>query len=290
MPTTIIAVTGAEGQLGRTIRKIAPEYPGREFLFLSRKDLPLGDPDAINSFFSHHRVDVCINCAAYTAVDKAESDRENAEMINGTAPGILATALAKQGAALVQLSTDYVFDGNRDQPLTEEEPTRPVNFYGLSKLMGEKAAMENNPRAIVLRTSWLYSAFGHNFVKTMIRLMEEKESVSVVNDQQGSPTYATDLAGAILVMIDSGITGGEIYHYSNEGVATWYEFAQAIKTRIGSNCILQPVGSENYPTPARRPKYSLLDKSKIKRIYGIHIPAWDQSLSDCIDELKKIQM
>jgi len=222
-------------------------------------------------------------------VDKAEADSGNAFVINGEAPGVIAAALADYHGTMIQLSTDYVFDGSSEIPLTENGPTAPLNVYGASKLQGEKESLANNAQTLVIRTSWVYSEYGHNFVKTMMRLMKEKTSIQVVDDQEGSPTYAGDLAAAILKIIASGKIIPGIYHYSNEGKASWFDFATAIKKETGSACIVQPVGSSNYPTPAKRPRYSLLDKSKIKKNYGLTIPAWQESLFHCIDALKSGQ-
>ncbi|MEO6961814.1 MAG: dTDP-4-dehydrorhamnose reductase, partial [Puia sp.] len=210
--------------------------------------------------------------------------------INGEAPGILARLLAQQGGKLIQLSTDYVFDGQSDKALDESAPTRPVNIYGASKLKGEQAAMTNNPDTLVIRTSWLYSAFGNNFVKTMIRLMKTKESIQVVSDQLGSPTYAADLARAILEILSAEKFIPGIYHYSNTGETSWFGFAEEIKKITGSICTIVPVASSGYPTAAKRPAYSLLDKSKIKRDYALSIPEWKTSLAHCLDILLKSEM
>jgi dTDP-4-dehydrorhamnose reductase len=220
-------------------------------------------------------------------VDKAETEKEKAFAINATAAGYIAGLLAEKKIPLIQISTDYVFDGNSANPLTEMAITDPINIYGASKREGEKLIIQNNPLSIIIRTSWLYSAFGNNFVKTMIRLMKEKTTIQVVNDQKGSPTYAGDLAAAILKIIDGDHFKTGIYHYSNEGETTWFEFAMEIKRLTGSTCEVLPVSSSGYPTPARRPAYSLMDKSKIRRDYGLHIPDWKASLAICIDLLKK---
>jgi dTDP-4-dehydrorhamnose reductase len=285
-----IAVTGRDGQLGKELFLLAPQYPGFKFLFLSREIFPLDDPGKMESWLSLHPVDAFINCAAYTAVDKAETETATAFKINGEAPGILAGILAKTAGKLIQLSTDYVFDGLSPKPLDEHAATNPVNIYGASKLKGEQSAAENNPHTLILRTSWLYSAFGNNFVKTMMRLMKTKESIQVVSDQTGSPTYAADLARAILDILSAEKFIPGIYHYSNEGETTWFGFAEEIKRITGSSCTIFPVESSGYPTAARRPAYSLLDKSKIKRDYRLDIPDWKTSLANCMDTLLKSEV
>ncbi len=282
-----IAVTGSSGQLGKELAAIAHQYPQWKFTFLKREEFPLLDAKKMEKWIVENPVDIFINCAAYTAVDKAESDQENAFQVNAKAPGMIAELLAVTNAKLIQISTDYVFDGQSAIPLTEQALTDPINFYGSSKLEGERLALKNNAQTQVIRTSWLYSAYGNNFVKTMMRLMRERESISVVQDQQGTPTYCGDLAVAIMEIIESGNFKPGIYHYSNEGVTNWYEFALEIKRLTGSTCNVSPILSSGFPTPAKRPAYSLLDKTKIKHDYQIGIPEWKTSLSVCIDLLKK---
>ncbi len=280
-----IAVTGMNGQLGKELALIAHRFPRFRFHFLNRKDFPLDDAGMMGAWLSENPVACLINCAAYTAVDRAESEREQAFKINGEAPGIIAGFLSRQGGRLVQLSTDYVFEGQSSRPLTEEAVAHPINIYGASKLQGEQSAMANNPQTLVIRTSWLYSYFGNNFVKTMMRLMKTKESIQVVNDQVGSPTYAADIAEAIMKIISGEKFIPGIFHYSNEGETSWYGFAQEIKKNTGSACTVLPVASSGYPTAARRPAYSLLDNSKIKKYYKLTIPGWRTSLAVCINEL-----
>ncbi len=280
-----IAVTGMNGQLGKELALIAHRFPGFRFHFLNREHFPLDDAGTMGAWLSENPVACLINCAAYTAVDKAESEQEQAFRINGEAPGIIAGFLSRQGGKLVQLSTDYVFEGQSSMPLTEEAAAHPINIYGASKLQGEQSAMANNPQTMVIRTSWLYSYFGNNFVKTMMRLMKTKESIQVVNDQVGSPTYAADIAEAIMKIISGGKFIPGIYHYSNEGETSWYGFAEEIKKITGSSCTVLPVASSGYPTAARRPAYSLLDNSKIKKYYKLTIPGWRTSLAICINEL-----
>ena len=281
-----ILVTGANGQLGKELQQAAARYPGHQFIFAGREELPIGDPVAVDAFFKQQPVDFCINCAAYTAVDKAESDKEAAFLINGDATGFLARACAVSGAKLIHISTDYVFDGTSSRPLKEDDPTGPINTYGASKLKGEQLAMEVNAATVIIRTSWVYSEFGNNFVKTMMRLMKERPSLNVVDDQIGSPTYAADLAEAILQIVQGGHFTPGIYHYSNEGVISWFEFALAIHELTGSSCVVSPIHTEQYPTPAKRPHYSLLDKTLIRQTYGLSIPAWKESLALCVERLK----
>jgi len=286
MERKTIIVTGAKGQLGMEIQEASRHYPQFDFLFLDRNSLSIGDPDAVLAFFEKTRPFCCINCAAYTAVDKAESEAEQAFAINGDATGSLAAACKKVNARLIHVSTDYVFDGQSAIPLKEDDPTNPINVYGASKLKGEQLALQENPDAtLIIRTSWVYSEFGNNFVKTMIRLMREKPSINVIDDQIGSPTYAADLARAILVILGSGTFVPGIYHYSNEGEISWFQFALAIRELTGSACPVNPIPTTQYPTPAKRPHYSLLDKSRIKKIYGLTIPAWKESLALCIARL-----
>jgi dTDP-4-dehydrorhamnose reductase len=282
-----IVVTGANGQLGKELKEAHRNAQTDlfEFIFLSKEDLPIQDPEQTRRFFMEARPDYCINCAAYTAVDKAETETDLAFAINGDAVGSLAAACRQIGARFIHISTDYVFDGHSAVPLKEGDPTGPVNIYGASKLKGEQLALEQNKETVIIRTSWVYSEFGNNFVKTMMRLMREKERISVVDDQIGSPTYAANLAGVILDIIAGGKFTPGIYHYSNEGQISWFEFALAIKEIVQSPCIVSPVPTAQYPTPAKRPRYSLLDKGLIKDTYGIAIPEWKHSLAICIAKL-----
>jgi dTDP-4-dehydrorhamnose reductase len=282
-----VAVTGSNGQLGKEFARIAGNHTSLQFTFLPRNVFPLDDAEKMESWIDQHPVDIFINCAAYTAVDKAESEIEKAFLINAIAPGLLAGMLSEKSTPLIHISTDYVFDGKSNTPLPESAITRPLNQYGKSKLEGEQLIKKNNPASQIIRTSWLYSSFGNNFVKTMLRLMKEKETIQVVQDQFGSPTYGGDLADAILQMILSGQFIPGIYHYSNEGETTWYEFAMEIKKLTGSTCRVVPTTTSAYPTPASRPAYSLLDKSKIKNDYGLTIPNWKDSLSVCIELIRR---
>jgi dTDP-4-dehydrorhamnose reductase len=297
-----ILVTGANGQLGRELQAISAALtpnialtpsPGMisdsspyEFIFYDRAALSIADPDAINTFFARERPAYCINCAAYTAVDKAESEKESAYLINGDAVGYLAAACHNTGARLIHISTDYVFDGLSETPLREDDPTDPINTYGASKLEGERQALQHHPEGtLIIRTSWVYSEFGNNFVRTMIRLMKERPSINVVSDQVGSPTYAADLAAAILHIINAPSFIPGLYHYSNEGRISWYEFALAILEGIGSTCEVHPIPTDQYPTPAKRPRFSLLDKSLIRLTYRLSIPEWRPSLITCIAKM-----
>ena len=277
-----ILVTGANGQLGSEFREIAFGYPAYNFVFAGRDELPIDNPDALKLFFADNDIDHCINCAAYTAVDKAETEKEPAIAINATAVGSLAACCKAQGASFIHFSTDYVFNGEANTPYPPSADTDPVNFYGQTKLQGEILAQENNEQAVVIRTSWVYSSFGKNFVKTMLRLMAEKDSINVVADQVGCPTYAADLAKAVMAIISSNDIKAGTYHYSNEGIISWYDFAVAIKEISGSSCMVNPIPTKDYPTPAKRPAYSALDTNKIQTTYAISIPHWRESLERCI--------
>jgi dTDP-4-dehydrorhamnose reductase len=277
-----ILVTGANGQLGKELRVIAGAWPQFAFTFLSKEELSINHFDQTRQYFEELRPFACINCAAYTAVDKAEAEKERAFLVNGEAVKLLAAICAGFSTKFIHISTDYVFDGLSAIPLKEGDPTGPINVYGASKLLGEGLALEENDETVILRTSWVYSEFGNNFVKTMIRLMRERPSVSVINDQLGSPTYAADLAGAILRILGGRKFVPGIYHYSNEGEISWYDFAVAIKELTGSSCTVLPIPGSQYPTAARRPHYSLLDKSLIKKTYGLSIPGWRGSLAACL--------
>jgi dTDP-4-dehydrorhamnose reductase len=285
MANTNIIVTGANGQLGKELRLASKNYPQFGFVFLSREELPVENEHDVHDFFSVHKPSFCINCAAYTAVDKAESEKENAFLINASATGILAAACHRVKAKFIHISTDYVFDGTSSVPLKETDITSPINVYGASKLEGEKNAFMRCRNTIVIRTSWVYSEFGNNFVKTMKRLMNERESINVINDQTGSPTYAADLAVAILEIVNTNEFFPGVYNYSNDGEITWFDFAVAIKELLSSRCVVNPIPTSQYPTPAKRPHYSLLDKSKIKEVFGLHIPGWKESLTRCINKL-----
>jgi dTDP-4-dehydrorhamnose reductase len=281
-------VTGANGQLGQELQVLAPDFPRYRFIFTTKEELDILHPVETAEYFSARSIDYCINCAAYTAVDKAETEKENAFFINAYAVACIADICHKNKTQLIHISTDYVFDGTAHQPYKETGRTNPVSVYGKSKMHGEELALRNEPAAIIIRTSWLYSSFRNNFVKTMLRLMKEKESINVVNDQFGSPTYAADLAAAILHIIASGksINNPGIYHYTDAGITTWYEFALAIKKLTGSNCIVNPITTAQYPTAAKRPAYSVLDTTKIKETFEVAVPVWKESLKRCLEQLK----
>jgi dTDP-4-dehydrorhamnose reductase len=282
-----ILVTGSNGQLGWELQQIASQFPQYIFLFTDRTTLDITDESTIETFFAQHTIAACINCAAYTAVDKAETDTETCFIANSVAPTLLATACIKSNALFVHISTDYVFDGTATQPYKEEDELNPQGVYGASKLDGEINVLEANNEAIIIRTSWVYSSHGVNFVKRMMQLMNERESLRIVNDQIGTPTYAADLAQVLMQIVAKANAKNDagIYHYSNEGVISWYDFAVAIKEMTGSGCLLQAISTDQYPTPAKRPAYSVLDKTKIKDTFNITIPDWKLSLKKCIELL-----
>jgi dTDP-4-dehydrorhamnose reductase len=286
MSKPLIVVTGKNGQLGSELQLLAPLFVAAyDFLFVDRSQLDLSSNDSIDNFFAANTPSVVINCAAYTAVDKAETDREAAFQINGTAVGKLAAHAAAVNALFITVSTDYVFNGNGTSPYLPSDATDPINYYGESKAVGEQLALVNNPSSIIIRTSWVYSRFGNNFVKTMMRLMGERPSLHVVGDQIGAPTYAADLAAAIMHIVAQKAAGNKhngIYHYSNSGAISWYDFAVAIGQMIHSNCAVTKIGSEAFPTPAKRPRYSLMDCSAIIQDFGVQQPAWEDSLKTCI--------
>jgi dTDP-4-dehydrorhamnose reductase len=277
-----ILVTGATGQLGSELNVLAPSYSQLEWVFADRSQLDLSELNTISKVLDEMQPQIIINCAAYTAVDKAESETDLADILNHQAVAVLAQWTKANNCQFLHISTDYVFDGNSSTPLKEDAATGPINVYGQTKLAGEQACLRENPNAIIIRTSWVYSKFGANFVKTMCRLMQERDSLNVVNDQIGSPTYAADLAKAILIIITHPNWQAGIYHYSNEGKISWYELALAIKKIGGFQCEITGISSAEYPTPARRPKYSLLDKSKITNTFGVIIPDYLESLEKCM--------
>lgn len=286
--TATILVTGSNGQLGNEIRTLSKEYPEYQFLFTSRSELSIEDIQSVKSFFKKNHFDYCINCAAYTAVDKAESEQEKAFEINGNAVGELSKICWQYGTKLIHISTDYVYDGSSHVALKEDSPVGPVNLYGASKLKGEQLALQNNTSTLIIRTSWVYSSFGNNFVKTMMRLLTEKDEINVIDDQLGSPTYAADLADVLMKFIEQmekGKSFSAIVNYSNAGITSWFDFAKEIKSCIKSDCKINPIPTTSYPTPAKRPLYSVLDTSKIKGLLQIKIPSWKESLEKCIGVL-----
>ena len=282
-----IIVTGSNGQLGQELQRLAPAFPSYTFHFFDRAELDIADKEQVHNTFASLQPSFCINCAAYTAVDRAESEQDLAFSINADGTANLAAASKEQGARFIHVSTDYVFNGMGQHPYTEEEPTDPVNLYGASKLKGEQLALEVNPDTVVIRTSWVYSSFGNNFVKTMLRLMQSRTEISVVADQTGSPTYAADLAEAILQIVGSGKWQSGTYHFSNDGVINWHQFAQEIQHYTHLDCTVHPITTDQYPTPAKRPKYSVMAKEKIQQVYGITLVPWRSSLYRCLDLLKE---
>ena len=287
-----ILVTGAYGQLGNEVRILSANYPEYNFMFTDVDSLDITDKDELIDFVTGNDIRYIINCAAYTAVDKAEDDAELCEKINAAAVKNLGLAAAEAGAGIIHVSTDYVFDGTSCRPYTEDMPTKPCSVYGKTKLKGEKNLLKACPNPIIIRTAWLYSPFGNNFVKTMIKLGSERESLNVIFDQVGTPTYALDLADAILKAMDQTIDTdhekGGIYHFSNEGVCSWYDFTIKIHEIAGINtCKVNPIETKDYPTKAARPHYSVLNKTKIKQTFNITIPHWEASLKECIKELSE---
>ncbi|CAM3671873.1 dTDP-4-dehydrorhamnose reductase [Flavobacterium chungbukense] len=273
-----ILVTGATGQVGTELSVLAPKYPQYEWIFADRTKATLDNLELLQTQIEAINPDIVFNCGAYTAVDKAESEKELAYTINQAAVALIAKYTAEKNARLIHISTDYVFDGTSSIALCEDSKTNPINIYGESKLDGEIACIKENPESIIIRTSWVYSKFGNNFVKTMQRLMQERDEINVVNDQIGSPTYAADLAKAMIDIIESPKWIPGIYNYSNEGEISWYEFALSIKEFGGYNCKVGGIPTSSYPTPAKRPNFSLLDKTKIKSVYNLEIPNYKKSL------------
>jgi dTDP-4-dehydrorhamnose reductase len=278
----VILVTGASGQLGQAIQYIAPDYSDCQFIFASSQDLDITNQERVNNFFDTNKIDFCINAAAYTAVDKAESEIEKAEAINVVGSKNLAIACKKNKAKLIHISTDFVFDGTSNKPYLETDVTNPLGIYGKTKLEGEQAVASEMNEYFIIRTSWVYSQFGNNFMKTMLRLASEKDSLSIVNDQIGSPTNAVDLAKATLAIVKSNSEAYGTYNFSNEGIASWYDFAKEIFKVNNISIEVNPIPTEAFPTPAKRPKYSVLDKSKTKKTFGIQIKTWQESLLQTI--------
>lgn len=286
-----VLVTGANGQLGSEIRAKAINFSGFEFLFTDIDELDLTDFETVKAFCDREKPAYIINCAAYTAVDVAETDKELATLINTKVPAFLGKVAKAIDCKIIHISTDYVFDGLSCSPYIESDLVDPDSAYGKTKLNGEIALVKEDPKAIIIRTSWLYSSYGKNFVKTMLKLGQERDELNVVCDQVGTPTYAGDLADAILAIIvksaaESDAWKSGIYHYSNEGVCSWYDFAKAIHEIGDVSCNVHPIPTEEYPTPAKRPAYSVLNKSKIKRNFGITIPYWRDSLKVCVEKLQ----
>lgn len=285
-----ILITGANGQLGNEMRVVSAEQEQLTYHFTDVAELDICDIEAIERYVVDHAIDCIVNCAAYTNVNKAEEDTELCDKLNHLAPANLARVAAKHQIGLIHVSTDYVFNGEHYVPYKEDEPTCPNSVYGATKLAGEQAILSIHPEAVVIRTAWLYSTFGNNFVKTMLRLGSEREELGVVFDQIGTPTYARDLARTIQHIMVKGIVPG-IYHYSNEGVCSWYDFTKMIFALGGiTTCQLKPLHTDEYPTPAARPHYSVLDKTKIKQTYGIDVPYWVDSLRECISSVVSCEL
>lgn len=280
-----ILVTGCNGQLGNEILLLEKENPQHCFFNTDVEELDITDQLAVEQFVAQNKIEGIINCAAYTAVDKAESNKELCTSLNTVAPAYLAAAIDKRNGWMIHISTDYVFDGTKHTPYVEDDTPCPNSVYGSTKLAGELGVRKFCKKAMIIRTAWLYSTFGNNFVKTMIRLGKEKEQLGVIFDQIGTPTYARDLAVVIMTAINKGIKP-DVYHFSNEGVISWYDFTKAIHRIAGiDTCHVKPLHTTEYPTPASRPAYSVLDKTKLKNAYGIEIPYWEESLAECIKKL-----
>ena len=280
-----ILITGCNGQLGNEMQLLEMENRQHTYFNTDVQELDITNREAIVKFVDEHEIDGIVNCAAYTAVDKAEGNEQLCDLLNHVAPGYLAEAIERRGGWLIQVSTDYVFDGTNHRPYVETDPVCPNSVYGRTKLAGEQAAQKACSRTMIIRTAWLYSTFGNNFVKTMIRLGKEKPELGVIFDQIGTPTYARDLAVAIMTAINQGVKPG-VYHFSNEGVISWYDFTKAIHRIAGiTSCHVRPLHTSEYPTPAARPHYSVLDKTKMKQTYGIEIPYWEESLRECMEKL-----
>ena len=280
----MLLIVGCKGQLGTELTNLLNK---EDYIAVDVDSLDITNEEQVKNFFTNNKIDLVVNCAAYTNVDKAESDKEKANLINN----IGVSYLAKYGKNLIHVSTDYVFDGTKNTPYVETDPVNPTSVYGSTKLLGEKAALEKAEKTVIIRTAWLYSPYGNNFVKTMIRLGQSRPELKVIFDQIGTPTYAKDLAKAICTIIDSKVFTTkdnlkEIYHFSNEGVCSWYDFAKAIMEETNIDCKVLPIESFEYPTPVKRPSYSVLNKAKIKKDFGVVIPQWRDSLRECIGYIK----
>jgi dTDP-4-dehydrorhamnose reductase len=286
-----ILVTGSNGQLGSEIKDLEANFTNFNFFFMDLPELDICNSSQLNIFVNDNNINTVINCAAYTAVDKAEEDAEIAEQVNSIGVSNLVNALETVNGKLIHISTDYVFNGDHFLPYKESDPVSPIGVYGETKRAGELAVINSDIDSVVIRTSWLYSSYGNNFVKTMLRLGNEKENLGVIFDQVGTPTYARDLARTCLEILsgESSVNiskNGNLYHYSNEGVASWYDFAISIMELGGENCKVKPIQTKDYPTVAKRPHFSVLNKSKIKTDFKIEIPYWRDSLKDCIEKIK----
>ena len=290
MQKQTIIISGKNGQLGNELQDAALLFPQFHYRFFGKDELDISNASALEKLFKKYKPFCFINTAAYTAVDKAETEQEAAYSINAEATGVIAKACNRFSAKFIHVSTDYVFDGKGNEPYNEDDKTNPVNYYGYTKWMGEKLALENNPETMVIRTSWVYSVYGNNFVKTMLRLMKDRKELNVVNDQFGSPTYAKDLAETILQIItDLQLNDHQsnygVYHYSNEGAISWCDFATAIRDIRQLDCNVNGIATAQYPTPAKRPGYSVMSKEKIRSIFNVEIKHWKQSLQECLAKL-----
>ena len=280
-----ILITGCNGQLGNELQLLEAKYQQHTFFNTDVNELDITNQLAVDDYVFRNQIDCVINCAAYTAVDKAEEQKELCTTLNTVAPSYLAAAVEKRGGCMIQISTDYVFDGTHSTPYVETDTPAPNSVYGCTKLAGELGVTKFCKKSIVIRTAWLYSTFGNNFVKTMLRLGRERKELGVVADQIGSPTYAADLAAAIITIVEKGVKPG-VYHYTNEGVASWYDFTKAIHRMAGiKDCNVKPIHTSDYPTAATRPAYSVLDKKKITDDYQLTIPHWEEALQRCMDSL-----
>ncbi|WLD22542.1 dTDP-4-dehydrorhamnose reductase [Flavobacterium dauae] len=280
-----LLITGRHGQLGSELFDLKEKYPQFKMVFVDREEMDLSNPDQIIQVLNVEKPDLIVSAGAYTAVDKAESDQELCNTVNHIAVKTIGEWAAKNNAKVIHISTDYVFDGNSETPLKETDLPSPINVYGATKLKGELALQESGAAYVIIRTAWVYSTYGANFVKTMMRLMSEREEISVVADQIGTPTYARDLARAIMTIVSVPEFIQGIYHYSNEGKISWYDFATAIKELKGFSTKINAINSDAFPTPAKRPNFSLLDKSKIKLVYGVVVPDWKKSLEEMMRSL-----
>lgn len=286
--STKVLITGSKGQLGNEIRMIADSKPDWEFFYTDVEEVDITSQEAVHAFLDKYQPEVLVNCAGYTAVDKAEGNRNMAELINAKAVQILASECSRRNIFMVHVSTDFVFDGEKNTPYVEADFPNPKSVYALSKFHGEQAFLEHASEGCIVRTSWLYSSFGHNFVKTMMKLGKERDELGVVYDQVGTPTYAADLASAILKLIGEKrrMEKLEIFHYSNEGVSSWYDFSVAVMEYASLDCRVKPLLAVEYPLPAFRPHYSVMNKKKIREFLGCEIPHWRESLRRCVDRIE----
>lgn len=280
-----ILITGKNGQLGSELQDLSLQFPQHEMIFVDREEMDLSNADQISEVLDRLKPEIIVNAGAYTAVDKAETEQELCDAVNHLAVKTIGEWSSKNKAKVIHISTDYIFDGTSETPLKEEDITNPINVYGLTKLQGEDALKTSGAEYVIIRTAWVYSTYGANFVKTMMRLMNERDEIGVVSDQIGTPTYANDLAQVIMNIIEASNFVQGTYHYSNEGKISWYDFAIAIKELKGFKCKVNAISSNAFPTPAKRPKFSLLDKAKIKETYKIQVPFWKDSLEEMIIKL-----